>query len=66
MILNLKMNIILMLINMKNNIIVNDRLLDPEKSKKLTEQANSIRRFRGGNVNDKKEKEERDQQNIIN
>lgn len=51
---------------MKNNIIVNDRLLDPEKSKKLTEQANSIRRFRGGNVNDKKEKEDRDQQNIIN
>ena len=51
---------------MKNNIIVNDRLLDPEKSKKLTEQATSIRRFRGGNVNDKKEKEERDQQNIIN
>lgn len=47
---------------MTSKIIVNDTLVDPEKIQKLTEQANCIRKFRGGNnKHDEQEKEEGDQ-----
>ena len=53
----LKWNTMRRTANMTSKIIVNDTVVDPEKIQKLTEQANCIRKFRGGNNKYEKEKE---------
>lgn len=53
--------------SMKNDkVLINDRVLDLEKNDKLTEQVNTLRRFRGGGVDGQKEKKEGDKQDTIN